>query len=113
MSESKDSAASRTSGMRIDSALVRELAELLAETGLTEIEVEDGEPLRAKSVVLATGGLLSGGIVYQPSHAIPSEVLPPRSRVSFRTGLEVAGTLGADGRSLERLGSLFGAPPRN
>ena len=30
-------------GMNIDSALVRELAELLAETGLTEIEVEDGE----------------------------------------------------------------------
>jgi acetyl-CoA carboxylase biotin carboxyl carrier protein len=28
--------------MAIDSALVRELAELLAETGLTEIEVEDG-----------------------------------------------------------------------
>ncbi len=41
MSESKDSAADR--GMRIDSTLVRELAELLAETGLTEIEVEDGE----------------------------------------------------------------------
>ncbi|MGJ0239379.1 acetyl-CoA carboxylase biotin carboxyl carrier protein [Novosphingobium fluoreni] len=29
--------------MNIDSALVRELAELLAATGLTEIEVEDGE----------------------------------------------------------------------
>lgn len=30
-------------GMNIDGALVRELAELLAETNLTEIEVEDGE----------------------------------------------------------------------
>ena len=30
-------------GMNIDSKLVRELAELLAETGLTEIEVEDGD----------------------------------------------------------------------
>ena len=29
--------------MNIDSALVRELAELLASTGLSEIEVEDGE----------------------------------------------------------------------
>jgi acetyl-CoA carboxylase biotin carboxyl carrier protein len=29
-------------GMAIDSALVRELAELLADTGLSEIEVEDG-----------------------------------------------------------------------
>lgn len=31
----------RKSGMNIDTALVRELAELLNETGLTEIEVED------------------------------------------------------------------------
>lgn len=30
-------------GMNIDSALVRELAELLAETGLSEIEVEDSD----------------------------------------------------------------------
>ena len=30
-------------GMRIDSDLVRELAELLTENGLTEIEVEDGD----------------------------------------------------------------------
>lgn len=32
-----------TGGMNIDSALVRELAELLTATGLTEIEVEDGK----------------------------------------------------------------------
>jgi len=31
-----------TGTMAVDSSLVRELAELLAETGLTEIEVEDG-----------------------------------------------------------------------
>jgi acetyl-CoA carboxylase biotin carboxyl carrier protein len=31
------------SGMNIDTALVRELAELLSETGLTEIEVEDDD----------------------------------------------------------------------
>lgn len=41
MSETKG--ASRSGGMNIDSKLVRELAELLAETGLTEIEVEDGD----------------------------------------------------------------------
>ncbi|MFM6829001.1 MAG: acetyl-CoA carboxylase biotin carboxyl carrier protein [Novosphingobium sp.] len=33
----------KADNMAIDSALVRELAELLAETGLSEIEVEDGE----------------------------------------------------------------------
>ena len=41
MSDAKG--AERNGGMNIDSSLVRELAELLAETGLTEIEVEDGE----------------------------------------------------------------------
>ena len=41
MAETKP--ASRTAGMNIDTALVRELAEMLAETGLTEIAVEDGE----------------------------------------------------------------------
>ena len=35
--------AGRDSKMNIDSSLVRELAELLAETGLSEIEVEDGD----------------------------------------------------------------------
>jgi acetyl-CoA carboxylase biotin carboxyl carrier protein len=36
-------AGKRRSGMNIDTALVRELAELLNETGLTEIEVEDDD----------------------------------------------------------------------
>jgi acetyl-CoA carboxylase biotin carboxyl carrier protein len=42
MAEAKGTAP-RKGGMNVDTALVRELAELLAETGLTEIEVEDGE----------------------------------------------------------------------
>ncbi|WP_114522002.1 acetyl-CoA carboxylase biotin carboxyl carrier protein [Altererythrobacter sp. ZODW24] len=37
------STASSKAGIQIDSAQVRELAEMLAETGLTEIEVEDGD----------------------------------------------------------------------
>jgi acetyl-CoA carboxylase biotin carboxyl carrier protein len=40
MAETKGSAP-RKGGMNVDTKLVRELAELLAETGLTEIEVED------------------------------------------------------------------------
>ena len=42
MAESKR-LASRKPGMNVDTKLVRELADMLAETGLTEIEVEDGE----------------------------------------------------------------------
>jgi acetyl-CoA carboxylase biotin carboxyl carrier protein len=33
----------RSASMKVDTGLVRELAELLNETGLTEIEVEDGD----------------------------------------------------------------------
>lgn len=33
----------RSASMNVDTKLVRELAELLSETGLTEIEVEDGD----------------------------------------------------------------------
>jgi acetyl-CoA carboxylase biotin carboxyl carrier protein len=33
----------KTGGMQVDTQLVRELAELLNDTGLSEIEVEDGE----------------------------------------------------------------------
>ena len=36
-------ATDRPTGMAIDSKLVRELAEMLGETGLSEIEVEDGD----------------------------------------------------------------------
>lgn len=42
MSDAKGNARS-AGGMNIDTNLVRELAELLAETGLSEIEVEDGD----------------------------------------------------------------------
>lgn len=50
MAESK--ATTRSSGMNVDTALVRELAELLVDTGLTEIEVEDGE----RKIKVSRGG---------------------------------------------------------
>jgi acetyl-CoA carboxylase biotin carboxyl carrier protein len=43
MAQAKDPSGSGKEGMRIDPALVRELAELLTTNGLTEIEVQDGE----------------------------------------------------------------------
>ena len=42
MSENK-AAAGRKPGMDVNTKLVRELADMLSETGLTEIEVEDGD----------------------------------------------------------------------
>ncbi|MFZ9395772.1 MAG: acetyl-CoA carboxylase biotin carboxyl carrier protein [Erythrobacter sp.] len=45
----------RNSGMNIDTRLVRELAELLNETGLTEIEVEDDD----RKIRVARGGMVA------------------------------------------------------
>ena len=50
-----DKPAARSGGINVDTALVRELAELLADSGLTEIEVEDGD---RKIRVSRNGGAL-------------------------------------------------------
>jgi acetyl-CoA carboxylase biotin carboxyl carrier protein len=60
--------ASRSSGMNIDSKLVRELAELLAETGLSEIEVEDGDRKIKVARQLTAAA---------PVHAAPAPVAAP------------------------------------
>jgi len=41
--DNKGTAVNRAAGMTVDTTLVRQLAEMLAETGLTEIEVNDGD----------------------------------------------------------------------
>ena len=59
------------SGMNIDGSLVRELAELLAETGLTEIEVADGD----RKIRVARGGMampLPAGPATYPGVAAPA-----------------------------------------
>ncbi|MBT0667126.1 acetyl-CoA carboxylase biotin carboxyl carrier protein [Novosphingobium profundi] len=63
--------------MNIDSALVRELAELLAETGLSEIEVEDGERkirvsrqmIQQMTATLPPAGFAPGAPVAAPAAA--------------------------------------------
>jgi acetyl-CoA carboxylase biotin carboxyl carrier protein len=67
------------SGMHIDGALVRELAELLAETNLTEIEVADGE---RKIRVVRGGVAVAAPVTYAaapvaaPVAAAPVEAAP-------------------------------------
>lgn len=55
------------SGMNVDIALVRELAELLNETGLTEIEVEDDD----RKIRVARGGVVAG-VAAAPVAAAPA-----------------------------------------
>ena len=62
--------------MKIDSELVRELADLLTETGLTEIEVDDGD---RKIRVSRGGGVAAAapGMRSPPSRASGPPVLRP------------------------------------
>jgi acetyl-CoA carboxylase biotin carboxyl carrier protein len=62
-------ATGRTSGMNVDTALVRELADMLGETGLTEIEVEDGE---RKIRVSRGGGVAAAPAVFAAPAAPPA-----------------------------------------
>ncbi len=61
-------------GMSIDTALVRELAELLAETGLTEIEVEDGN--RKIKVARNAAPVAAVQAVAAPLAAAPAAAAP-------------------------------------
>jgi acetyl-CoA carboxylase biotin carboxyl carrier protein len=76
MADKKDvGSARRDDAMRIDSALVRELAELLTENELTEIEVEDGG--RKIKVARFPGSLgFIGNQAYapQPTAAAPAAI---------------------------------------
>ena len=68
MADTKGASGSK-SGMNVDTALVRELAEMLAETGLTEIEVEDGE----RKIRVSRGG----GVAAPVTYAAPAPAAPP------------------------------------
>ena len=73
MAETKG-AAGRGPGMNVDVKLVRELAEMLAETGLTEIEVEDGT---RKVRVSRGGGVAMAAPAMMHSPAQPSPAAAP------------------------------------
>ena len=74
MAENKGSAG-RKPGMNVDTALVRELAEMLADTGLTEIEVEDGD----RKVRVSRGGVAAAPAAFAapaPAPAAPAPAAP-------------------------------------
>ena len=70
----KKTTAARTGGMDVDTALVRELAELLGETGLSEIEVEDGE--RKIRVARGGGAMMQAAPMQAPVAAAPAAPAP-------------------------------------
>lgn len=79
----------KTSGMNVDIALVRELADMLAETGLSEIEVEEGD----RKVRVARGSVATHAA---PVAAAPVAVPVPSSAPSPAVPVEAAPDASAD-----------------
>ena len=80
----------RKSGMNIDTALVRELAELLNETGLTEIEVEDDD----RKIRVSRGAVAAATPVYAaapaPSAPAPAAAAPAPSEPAAPAGPDLS-----------------------
>jgi glycerol-3-phosphate dehydrogenase subunit B len=77
------------------------------------ISTDGGDLQESDAVVLATGGLIGGGIEYAPSEAILASALPPRAGPPFRLSVKAPLTLGSRGQPLETRASLFGVPPES
>ena len=87
MAEPKKGASLTDSAMRIDAALVQELAELLSVNSLTEIEVEDGD--RKIRVSRHSGGAAAPALVMPAASAAAPAAAPAASAAAAPE--EVAG----------------------
>jgi acetyl-CoA carboxylase biotin carboxyl carrier protein len=101
MADKKPSTGSN-SGMNIDTALVRELAELLNETGLTEIEVEDDD---RKIRVSRGGGIMAAA----PMMAAPAPAAPAPAAAAPAPEAPAADTH-ADALKSPMVGTAYLAP---
>lgn len=71
----------------------------------------DGEAIAGDAAVLAAGGVLGGGLVYEPSASMFGTAVPAYARPTFRAVIDAPGVVGVRGKPLDLAGSLFGAPP--
>jgi acetyl-CoA carboxylase biotin carboxyl carrier protein len=82
----------KSGGMNIDTALVRELAELLNETGLTEIEVEDDD----RKIRVSRGAVAATAPVYAAAPAAPAAAPAPAAAVPAAAASAPAAEAGPD-----------------
>jgi glycerol-3-phosphate dehydrogenase subunit B len=75
------------------------------------VTLENGDVIRASTLIVAIGGVAGGGILYTPSAAIAATALPPHPQPTFRASIGGPLVLGLHGRSLVVPGSMFGVPP--
>lgn len=97
----------------VEAAGVRRVSARAIRVEPGRVATDDGAALDAAAVVLATGGLLGGGIEYASSESILAAALPPFARVPFQLTIEVPLALGAHGQPFHVPGSLAGIPPES
>ena len=90
--------------MNVDTKLVRELAELLGETGLTEIEVEDGD---RKIKVSRGGGVVAAAANFAPA---PVAAAAPAAAPAAPAPEEAASADHADALKSPMVGTAYLAP---
>lgn len=76
-----------------------------------EVRGEGPRAIAGHAVVLATGGLLGGGLEYTPAGAYFAGALPGPPRPLLRVTCEAPVRIGAHGRPLDEASSQFGAAP--
>lgn len=92
--------------MNIDSALVRELAELLNETGLTEIEVEDHD----RKIRVSRGGGVAPAYSAAPAPLAPPPAAPAQAPAAEAPAAESSGDNHADALKSPMVGTAYLAP---
>lgn len=73
MADNKGTAGTKGAGMSVDTKLVRELADMLAETGLTEIEVIDGE----RTIRVSRGATVAAAAPVTLAAPVAAPAAPP------------------------------------
>ena len=89
--------------MNIDTALVRELAEMLADTGLTEIEVEDGD----RKIKVSRGGTVAPMIHHAPA---PAPAAPASPAAAAAPAAPVAPAADPNAVKSPMVGTVYMAP---
>jgi acetyl-CoA carboxylase biotin carboxyl carrier protein len=88
MGEQKNSG--RGGPMQVDSKLVRELADMLAETGLTEIEVEDGDrKIRVSRAGTVAAPVAAAPVVAAPAAQAPAAAAPAAAEAPAGDGVDL------------------------
>jgi acetyl-CoA carboxylase biotin carboxyl carrier protein len=86
----------KTGGMQVDTKLVRELAELLNDTGLSEIEVEDGDRkikvCRNIQAVAAPVAVAAPAAPFTPAAPVPSAEVAPAAAPANAVKSPMVGT---------------------